>query len=210
MVVGEVYLHSRRINMANAQAKIRIDLQNQIIDIEGTETFVKETLEKLDLQILGKSVGRGSVSAPAQAQSTQEKNKSDTSTGGKKPKAKTAKKSSNIKIDPVDTSRKGNVPSLSEFLSEKFGEYKSATMQELTVVMIYYLIKYKSLSGVNGGNILSCFQNIGMKKPTNVMQIFNNIVNRTGYIEVAEEARTYRCNVAGENFVEHDLPRKKG
>jgi len=50
---------------------------------------------------------------------------------------------------------------------------------------------------------------VGEKKPLNIVQLFKDIKHLKGWVDVGETAKSVKISIAGENLVEHDLPRAK-
>lgn len=95
-------------------------------------------------------------------------------------------------------------PSFDSFYSEKMPK----TYIEFNVVSIYYLTKILGVSPVTIDHVYTCYKEVNRPVPGNLMQsLYDTSSSRYGYINHSQDG--YTIPVRGENFVEHDLPRKK-
>lgn len=171
--------------------RVKINFREGTVEIEGSEEFVekhwpecKELLENI------------STSEPEPQELDKQKKEKKGGKSGKNP----------ITIVPleVDLKGKGDIPSLKNFYAEK----SPTNNQEKITIFAYYLKKYCKISEMKLGQALSCFIEMGIRKP-NVYAICLNTITRKGWIEKGSEPWAFRINRLGENLVEHDLPHPK-
>lgn len=107
---------------------------------------------------------------------------------------------------PLDLKQNGEKPALRAFF-EKKGRPKTYT--EKITIFAYYSKKYLNTKKIEAGHVVSCCKEIRSKVPRNISQMFYNIQQHKGWLDVGEKGEYATITTAGENFVEYDLPRKK-
>ena len=173
--------------------KAKINLKEGIIELEGNEDFVVKQLElfKKELQIPKTPIG-GTTSF--------EKDDSD-----KKERKKKAGKTIQT-IEPIPLLLKGDgQPSLESFYKEK----KPKTSMEQLTVFAYYLQKFLSIKEMQKGHVVTCCREVKAKIPANISQMFYNIQQRHGWVDVGKFGETVTITTLGTDLVERDLPRKE-
>lgn len=93
-------------------------------------------------------------------------------------------------------------------LREFFLEKKPSDQQEQVTAIVYYLNRVLERSNVNANDIFSGFKEVGEPSPTDIVVIARNVETRKGWLDPAD-SNNIRITVAGQNFVEHDLPHDK-
>lgn len=175
--------------------RIKINFVEGTIELEGSEEFVEKHWEELKSYVpkdIGTSVKRTT--------SGSSKN------GGKKTGPKGSKEHKPISYAPIPLNLKGDEksPSLKKFFEEKL----PSGNQEIITTFAYYLTKYCDVKSVEMGHLVSCYNEVGERKPSNIYQICLNTKNRLGYLATGDEPYSVKINIQGENLVEHDLPHK--
>jgi hypothetical protein len=90
-----------------------------------------------------------------------------------------------------------------------FLEAKGPTSNiEVNVVAIYYLTRILGLSSVNVDHLYTCYKTANRRLPGNLKSSVNDTASsRYGYID-GQDRDNLKLVVRGENFVEHELPKK--
>jgi hypothetical protein len=186
-------------------------LSARVFELEGSEEFVSQVLPQLaDLLTLTEQVGVPSEitsdspeSGPIPSGESEGQPRQDRRTQQPK-KAKNP-----VTVPPVPINLKGlsGGPSLREFFDEKAPS--KGNHQEVCTVFVYYLTRHGGVTEVTPGLIVSCYNEMGLKKPTNIPQVLSNIKARKAWLESSKTRGTFTVTVTGENFVEHDLPSHK-
>ncbi|MDG6999673.1 MAG: hypothetical protein JRN15_11220 [Nitrososphaerota archaeon] len=129
--------------------------------------------------------------------------------GNAHPKRKSKGKTSTpTSFAPIPLNLKGgkSMQSLRDFYSKK----SPASHQEKLAVFAYYINKYlDDVKDVLPGHVISCYNEVGGKKPLKIIQLFRDTKHLKGWLDNGEAPNSIRINIAGENLVEHDLPRPK-
>jgi len=178
--------------MSNTKVKISF-IDGTSIELEGSESFVekhwseiKETLESTPKPRVG-FVRKAPKTKPA-----------------KKTK-NTKSKKVDLKLIPLNLKGGSGKPSLKDFVTQK----SPRSQQELVTVQAYYLKKYLNIQSMKPGHALYCYNEIGKKKPLEIIQLYRDITSRKGWLGPGDEPNTAKITIGGENLVEQDLPKKK-
>jgi hypothetical protein len=126
-------------------------------------------------------------------------------------KVKKVKKTKNISTPaniapiPVDLKAKDTRPSLKELYAQK----TPTSQQETLTVFVYYLNHHLGIQDIQFGQIVSCYNEVGARKPEQLVQLVRDTKNHKAWVDIGSVPNTARITIAGENLVEHDLPREK-
>lgn len=122
-----------------------------------------------------------------------------------KPKGKGSSPAS-VTTLPVDLKAGKDKKSLRDFYKEKAPE----SHREKLTVFVYYLNKIAGVPEALAGHVLTCYNDVGERKPTAIRQLFVDTIADKAWLERGEAEGSVKVTVNGENLVEQDLPRKKG
>ena len=185
-------------------AKLKIDLQTGVIEIEGEEKFVQDvygTLKENFTQFqLGANKSNHSSVIDVEVggqNSLDEKNK--------KPRSHsvTRKKESYQIVKNLDLSGKAGGVSLKQFYADK----SPTTGQENNLVFVYYLQKVLNLNGISADHVYTCYKDVGAKPPTALKQSLLDTASKKGWLDTSNPS-DITVPISGENYVDHDLPKK--
>ena len=206
--------------MDRTEAKFKIDVKQGVVELEGSETFVDKHLDKFEeiftsaikqtmTQGVIHSITDDDVSAlqqnsePKSNVSKLELAKANNNNNNNNNKHAT-KQSPNLPPIPVDLKANVKKVGLREFYTEK----NPSNHYENTVVFVYYLTKINKQTEVKYGEILSCYEEVGEKKPS-ITDIIKNTIRYKGWLEPGSSKFITRLTISGENFVKFDLPQQK-
>ena len=94
-------------------------------------------------------------------------------------------------------------PSLKDYFAEK----SPRDQQEQTAVFVYYLSRVLGETKLNVNHLYTCFKQVEKRVPTNILLVARNTANRKGWVDTSD-SNDIKTTTQGENFVEHDLPKK--
>lgn len=94
--------------------------------------------------------------------------------------------------------------SLKDFMAKK----SPKDNQEALAAIVYYLQKILSLKNIGQNHVYTGFKDIGKRTPSNLQVALSLTSTRKGWINTRDMS-DLKMTVPGENFVEHDLPKKK-
>jgi hypothetical protein len=203
------------------EAKFKIDVKQGVVELEGSETFVDKHLDKFEeiftsaikqtmIQGVIHSITDDDVSAlqqnsePKSNVSKLELAKANNNSNSNSNNKHATKQSPNLPPIPVDLKANVKKVGLREFYTEK----NPSNHYENTVVFVYYLTKINKQTEVKYGEILSCYEEVGEKKPS-ITDIIKNTIRYKGWLEPGSSKFITRLTISGENFVKFDLPQQK-
>jgi hypothetical protein len=182
--------------------KAKVNWKEGIIELEGSEAFVMKYLETFQEQL--KSVKLETNAEQVSISKETDDNNSDTSKQAKIPKKKISKLPLSVAPIPIDLTAKGGNPSLKQFFSEKL----PTNAQEYTTVFAYYLKHYLGINEMKAGHVVACCRDVDKPVPTNLRSLFLNAQHRKGWLDVGAGSESVQITIAGENFVQYELPHK--
>ena len=182
--------------------KLRIDLDQGIIEVEGEDSFVKTVYEDFKERLLSdipiEQKTRTGTKANGKTKSTPE-TKLKTVNASKKKKPSKGSASGSIAKD-LDLSGGGKVQSLKDF----FGQYKVSSNFERNLIFVYYLQHKLKIKGITLDHIFTCYRDVGVKVPAALQQSLWDTTNRKGWLDTSS-SENIRVTVPGMNFIEHDM-----
>jgi hypothetical protein len=182
-------------------AKLRIDLSQGILEVEGSEKFVSEVYQDFKENLSRKFQVKSVTPPPPSHQNIP----TEKSTGQSRKKHKV---SSGIKmpslVKDLDLLGKDKGESLKTFISSYVAP-KSA--MEWNVLFVYYLQKILGIPAVGIDHIYTCYKHLNEKPPNNLYQSLIDTAHRKGSINT-DSVDSITVTMVGENLVEHEMPRK--
>jgi hypothetical protein len=205
--------------------KLKIDLFSGTIEVDGEENFVQSVYEDFKGQLLavraGQSAARpvASTAAPAQFAPTAAaapvtaaplgtERPAETvppTEAAPRPAARRRAKSNLNLIKDLDLSATSHDLSLRDFYAAKSPQ----TAMESNVVFVYYLQQIAGVQGIGVDHIYTCYKEVGAKYPNALKQSLADTSSRKNWLDTSTFDHI-RLAAAGENFVEHELPRGAG
>lgn len=200
--------------MSIPEAKFKINVKEGVVELEGKESFVDKHLDKFEelfksaiRETMAQGVEYNLVSNEASALPQRNIEKSFDISRSELSKAHNNNKHTtkqSLPPVPVDLKAKENKIGLREFYAEK----KPINHYEKTAVFVYYITKVNKQAEIKYGEILSCYEEVGEKKPS-ITDIIKNSIRYKGWLEWGSDKFTTRLTISGENFVKFDLPQQK-
>lgn len=187
--------------MEDNRTRIRISIGNSCIEIEGTQDYIEKKLKETEsFTPLMERLGGVTASSSAVIE-------------GAKPRVKprAVKKKTSIRapesyrvLPDLDLAGKDDIPSLEDFYK---GKNPSSAM-ESNAVFIYYLKRLRNMSKVGINHVYSCYKNVRAKVPKALYQSLADTRKAKGWI-ITTDMDDIGMGIAGENFVEKELPKTK-
>lgn len=188
--------------MEDAKTRIRISVGNSFIEIEGTEDYIEKKLKETEsFDPLMRRLGEATPSAPAVVEDVEPKG--EQVEVKKKKSISRVPESYNILPD-LDLAAKNDIPSLEDFYREK----KASNAMESNAVFVYYLKKLKKIGKIGVNHIYSCYKAVKAKTPKALYQSLADTRKAKGWI-ITTNMDDIGIGIAGENFVEQELPKTK-
>lgn len=171
--------------------KVKIDLRNGFIELEGSEEFVQRNLDFFKKEMDGmiqKDDFKKEIIDP------------------KRPihKKKFQKKKKSFSLSPLrfgveETSER---PSLKGFFEEK-GDPKSNP--DIISIIAYYIEKYSDLEEFEEGHAFYAYKHLRKPLPKHFRQAFLDTKNKKLWIENGQSEHTWKISYEGELHVENEL-----
>jgi hypothetical protein len=92
-------------------------------------------------------------------------------------------------------------------LRDFYGEKKPRSNEQSFAVMVYYFEKILAITGITADHIYSAFKDLELRVPARLRTVMSNSATRHRWIDT-RNLSDIKLTTHGENFVEHDLPRK--
>lgn len=161
-------------------ARVKIDVVNRLIEIEGEENFIREIYNKSrDLFVLT------NVVKSSQSVITRRQHKNG------------SLKESYAIIKDLDLSQP-------EPLKDFYGKKTPQSALEKNTVFIYYLSKIADEKNINLNHIYSCYKEVGEKIPAALKQSLADTSSKKGWIDT-KSMNDIKITLKGEGLVERDL-----
>ena len=93
--------------------------------------------------------------------------------------------------------------SLRDFHSSK----NPSGQKENIAVFVYYLTKTLEIEGITPHHVFTCFKDVRVRTPRDLPQAIRETASRNGWVD-SSDGDDIKITNHGENFVEHDLPKK--
>lgn len=163
-------------------AKVKIDLQNKFLEIEGEENFVADIYsqsQKLFAHDLAtEAVDKSNIIVKRQH------------------KSGSLKESYTI-IKNIDFN---DPQSLKSFYSSK----KPQSALQKNAIFVYYLDKIAVIKNINLNHIYTCYKEVGEKMPQALKQSLADTSSKKGWVDTKSMA-DIKITIKGESLVEHEL-----
>ena len=200
--------------MGPSQAKFKINIKEGLIEIEGTDTFVERHLDKFEeicKSAIQEVVSRrlSGIKKSDSKYMLGENPRPHSSMSIITPRAKGTSNHLNrphLNLPPIPVDLKGNHNKIG--LREFYNQKRPSNHYEKTAVFVYYLTKFNRQSEIKFGEILSCYDEVGEKKPS-IIDIVKNSIRYKGWLDQGSGKFTTLLTISGENFVGFDLPHNK-
>jgi hypothetical protein len=203
--------------------KLKIDLTQGVLEVEGSETFVKaiysdfkahfvgdESAEeplltkrrgrKAEKAIKGKTEGVELPLAEDRAEPVEEANLRTEEEESQKPGV--GKRAYTL-VENLDFSSTNGRLSLAEYVDTKF----PITNEERILVFLHYLQHLMQLTEITPDHIYTCFKVTKMRVPFSIENTLQATAKQRRWIKVAKDG-TLTVTPAGKLYVENQLPKK--
>ena len=200
--------------MSIPEAKFKINVKEGIVELEGKENFVDKHLDKFEeifksaiKETMSQGIEYNLATNDASALPQQDIEKSfDVSRPELSKTQNNNKHATKQSLPPIPVDLKANENKIG--LREFYAEKKPINHYEKTAVFVYYITKVNKQVEIKYGEILSCYEEVGEKKPS-ITDIIKNSIRYKGWLEWGYDKFTTRLTISGENFVKFDLPKQK-
>lgn len=201
--------------------KLKIDLLQGILEVEGTETFVKAIYNDFKIHFIGEDAGEAMVPAKRKRQIARKVSPPARVATAAPPPKKTAPSVETAPATPaakskpadgqkfyqtladLDLSAQGDRVSLVEFMDSKF----PITNEERNLVFLYYLQYLLKSKPNTADHIFTCYKAAKIRVPLNLENSLTSTVTQRRWIKMTKTGRL-SVTPAGKLYVEKQLPKK--
>jgi len=92
-----------------------------------------------------------------------------------------------------------------QHLRDFFSEKKPGSQRQQITVIVYYLQRIIEVQSIGANHVFTGMKEVGMRIPPDISQVMRSIASDKGWLNTANKDDV-KMAVAGDNFVEHDLP----
>lgn len=203
--------------------KLKIDIYSGTIEVEGEVDFVRSVYDDFKDRLLAIRTDQpkyADTAAPDDTGSVATKQKpaasivvrsDDVDSPVELPvrtaalPARKRKNSTLALMKDLDLSEDGNDLGLADFYAAK----APWTAMESNVVFVYYLQQIMGLTGIGINHIYTCYKFVNVKYPNALKQSLADTSSRKNWLDTSS-FEDIKLSAAGENYVEHELPRRAG
>ncbi len=181
--------------------KLKIDLTQGILEVEGSETFVRNIYRDFKIQFLGEEA--------VEEEKPTRRRRSRKSTRSKSTKSSPAKAEPAPKPPPYNLVPDLNLgatkdhPSLVEFMDSKL----PITYVERNLVFLYYLQYLLKQKPVTMDHVYTCYREAKIRAPLDLDSSLKMTAKDKGWITIAEDGHM-SVTPSGKRYVEEQLPQK--
>ena len=203
--------------------KLKIDLSQGILEVEGSETFVQAIYRDFKMQFLGeeavedeaKPAGRRrrtrqiktTVKSTFQAEVAPEVvKKPEEAPLASEPTPEPEKLSSaptHTYLKELDLAATESHPSLVEFMDSKF----PITNEERNLVFIYYLQYNLKQKSITPDHVYTCYRKAKIRAPLDLLHSLQATAGHRKWIKIAKNGHI-TATAAGKQYLENQLPKK--
>ncbi len=185
--------------------KIKIDIKNGLVEVEGEEKFVKEVYsdykDVLTL-ITSRAIKTHENQIPELPTNTEVNSSNNKKVKHLDKNHSHSKTKESYKIIGELNLSPENIEAFRDFFEKK----KIKKAMEINAVAVYYLEKILGIKNITPNHIYSCYKNVNSKVPVALLQSLRDTASIKGWIDTSDTNNIHLL-IAGENLVEHDLPK---
>jgi hypothetical protein len=170
--------------------KIRLDLNQGLVEAEGSEDFVAKIYNDFKDRLTQLSAGK-KLTVANRLRKRRAKTAKSTEEGERKGKAAITLSRLEI-VNELSLSGNNKLPSLSDFISE----YKIKNRFEKAVLIIYYLQEKLKVPAITLNHLYTCLRHLKIKTPRDLYAFVRLVKSKTGWLESASKENV-RLNVHG-------------
>jgi hypothetical protein len=188
--------------------KVKINLKDGLIELEGSEQFVGQYLDEFKIllsSVYAKSTDPGEDDVDIDMKNSLEEQPLESKRKSPAKKAQSGKKvAPKVAAERFDIHGSDTILSLQDFMDEKKPGAKNGN---LIVVIGYYITEILGSKGFNLGHIEYAYKMLSLKRPGHLRQIMINEKNDRDLFELdAEDKNMWNLTRSGEIFVSEQLP----
>ena len=212
--------------------RLKIDLAQGVLEVEGSETFVKAIYADFKAHFVSDDIAAEDITSTLKPKRTRTRKSTRTQTKTKAGARKSVDTSAPETVSPVDNKPAVEVdgvtdgkpviekptytlveslnlgaangrPSLVEFMDTKV----PITNEERNLVFLHYLQHLLKLNSISIDHLYTCYKAAKIRVPLNIENSLQITANQRHWIKIAKDG-TLTVTPAGKLYVENQLPKK--
>ena len=175
------------------ETKLRIDLSQRTLEVEGSEAFVREIYSDF----------KDRISAISQVTPKKTNGKQEAKAEAPTPpkgKHRQLKKEALSIVKDLDLAEQGYKPSLKDF----FSKYTPRNNFERNLIFVYYLQNIANESAITTDHIFTCYRHVSVKLPRAFKQSLWDTASQKGWIDTSS-LEDIKVTTHGMNYIEHEI-----
>lgn len=188
-------------------AKLHINIQQGLVDVEGDENFVRSVYEDFREYFATAKAQSHSPSKTPDLENSQDvtapKSSSKSNSGkgrGKRNRVSEGQRSGWGGYTPQQ-SKEPDLDGLREF----FSQYTTRSHAEKILIFVRFLSDEKGITPCSADQVFTCYRVLREKMPNAFIQAFRDTASKHGWINISSGPNSIETTIVGNNYFEHDL-----
>jgi hypothetical protein len=176
--------------------KLRIDLSQRTLEVEGSEAFVREIYSDF----------KDRISAISQVTPKKTNEKQEAKAEAPTPpkgKHRQLKKEALSIVKELNLAGQGDKPSLKDFYSK----YTPSNNHERNLLFVYYLQNVAKITPITSNHVFTCYRNTNERIPGAFVQILRDTASKKGWLDTSS-LDNISLTTHGINQVEREIGKK--
>ncbi|RME69623.1 MAG: hypothetical protein D6784_18115 [Chloroflexi bacterium] len=187
--------------------KLKIDLSLGILEVEGTEAFVRAIYNDFKVQFLGEEAVELDVAGRRRrrtARQAEEPSEAEAAPVEPAPPAEPSKTEPTHRyLEHLDLSAGPDRPSLVDFMDSKF----PVTNDERNLVFVYYLQYLLKEKSITPDHVYTCYREAKIRAPIDMEKSLRLTAQQRRWVRVTKTGKV-SVTPLGRRYLEHELPKK--
>lgn len=173
--------------------KLRIDISQGFLEVEGSEAFVREIYgdfkDKISelAQVTQKKTKAPQVSEPEEPPT-------------RKSKARTQRRETLTIVKDLNLAAQDDKPSLKDFYSR----YSVSNNFERNLIFVYYLQNFAKVTSITNNHVFTCYRNVNVRIPGAFNQSLWDTGSKKGWIDTGS-LDDIKLTTHGINYIEYEI-----
>jgi hypothetical protein len=187
-----------------AITKLRIDLAQGVVEVEGDDSFVHEVYNDFKERLLINQTfppkSHTAENKPKSHSAFKSLAKPDSENPPKKKRTSSRGSASGSIVKSLNLSGGGKVERLKDF----YNKYNPSSNYERNLIFVYYLQQKLELEGITIDHVFTCYRDVGIKVPKALKQSLIDTSANKGWLDTSS-TDNITVAISGINYIEHDM-----
>ena len=173
--------------------KLRIDLSQVTLEVEGSEAFVREIYSDFKDRI-------GAISQVLPKKANEEQEIKEEVPASQKIKLRQPKKETLTIVKDINLAEQGDKSSLKDFYSG----YNARSNWERNLIFVYYLETIAKITPITTNHIFTCYRHVSARVPRAFKQSLRDVASAKGWIDKSSQD-DIKLTTHSMNYLEKDI-----